>query len=149
MKTPVQASVRPAMTTEATNGYANKRALITGGLGFIGSNLARVLLSQGADVTLVDINPARATVASAFGLSFATPAQAQSECGLVVHASASSTGLATALIVAIAVSTAAQAGYIYTTLDPPGSIYSYISPAGGEVGVLNDSGQVVGRNVIG
>jgi hypothetical protein len=48
-------------------------------------------------VTLVDINPARAAVASAFGLSFATPAQAPCECELVVHASASGTGLATAL----------------------------------------------------
>ena len=34
--------------------YANKAVLITGGLGFIGSNLARALVSQGANVTLVD-----------------------------------------------------------------------------------------------
>ena len=34
--------------------YAAKRVLITGGLGFIGSNLARALLVQGADVTVVD-----------------------------------------------------------------------------------------------
>lgn len=36
------------------NAYANKRILITGGLGFIGSNLARALVAQGAEVTLVD-----------------------------------------------------------------------------------------------
>ena len=36
------------------NFYANKKILITGGLGFIGSNLARALVAQGADVTLVD-----------------------------------------------------------------------------------------------
>ncbi len=36
------------------NGYGNKRILITGGLGFIGSNLARALVAQGADVTLAD-----------------------------------------------------------------------------------------------
>lgn len=36
------------------NRYANKRVLITGGLGFIGSNLSRALVAQGAEVTLVD-----------------------------------------------------------------------------------------------
>jgi hypothetical protein len=68
------------------------------GAGVIGS-LTGLLLRQlsSADVTLVDINPARATVASAFGLDFATPEQAPSECELIVHASASSAGLATAL----------------------------------------------------
>lgn len=34
--------------------FSGTRALITGGLGFIGSNLARALVAQGADVTLVD-----------------------------------------------------------------------------------------------
>jgi dTDP-glucose 4,6-dehydratase/UDP-glucose 4-epimerase len=36
------------------NLYAGKSVLITGGLGFIGSNLARELVEQGAEVTLVD-----------------------------------------------------------------------------------------------
>ena len=36
------------------NHYKNKRILITGGLGFIGSNLARALVTQGAEVTIVD-----------------------------------------------------------------------------------------------
>ena len=34
--------------------YRDRRVLITGGLGFIGSNLARRLVGFGADVTLVD-----------------------------------------------------------------------------------------------
>ncbi len=34
--------------------FANKKVLITGGLGFIGSNLARALVKLGADVTLLD-----------------------------------------------------------------------------------------------
>jgi dTDP-glucose 4,6-dehydratase/UDP-glucose 4-epimerase len=36
------------------NAYVKAKILITGGLGFIGSNLARALVAQGADVTLVD-----------------------------------------------------------------------------------------------
>ena len=34
--------------------YQNKQVLITGGCGFIGSNLARRLVGLGANVTLVD-----------------------------------------------------------------------------------------------
>lgn len=34
--------------------YKSKKILITGGLGFIGSNLARALVAKGAEVTLVD-----------------------------------------------------------------------------------------------
>ena len=34
--------------------FKNKRALITGGIGFIGSNLAWALAAQGADIVLVD-----------------------------------------------------------------------------------------------
>ena len=34
--------------------YANRRILITGGLGFIGSNLARRLVELGARLLLVD-----------------------------------------------------------------------------------------------
>lgn len=36
------------------NAFNEKQILITGGLGFIGSNLARALVAQGANVTLVD-----------------------------------------------------------------------------------------------
>jgi len=50
-----------------------------------------------ADVTLVDINPARAAIAAALGLKFALPDTAPTECDLVFHASASAAGLATAL----------------------------------------------------
>lgn len=39
---------------ELTSSFADKRVLITGGLGFIGSNLARELVQVGADIVLVD-----------------------------------------------------------------------------------------------
>ena len=35
------------------NGFKGKKVLITGGLGFVGSNLAIKLVSMGADVTLM------------------------------------------------------------------------------------------------
>ncbi|MHA7774558.1 zinc-dependent alcohol dehydrogenase [Roseibium sp. M-1] len=51
----------------------------------------------GSRVTLVDINPARAEVAGALGLSFALPQDAPRDQDLVFHTSASAQGLATAL----------------------------------------------------
>lgn len=42
------------MNTRDPNSWAGTRALITGGVGFIGSNLARRLVAEGAEVTLVD-----------------------------------------------------------------------------------------------
>jgi len=36
------------------NPWSGKKVLITGGLGFIGSNLARRLVASGSQVTLVD-----------------------------------------------------------------------------------------------
>lgn len=53
-----------------------------------------------AEVTLVDINPAREDLARALGLDFATPENAPADCKLVVHTSADSRGLATAIGIA-------------------------------------------------
>jgi dTDP-glucose 4,6-dehydratase/UDP-glucose 4-epimerase len=36
------------------NSFQDKNVLITGGAGFIGSNLARALLKEGAKITIVD-----------------------------------------------------------------------------------------------
>ena len=68
------------------------------GAGVVGS-LVGLLCKRlaGADVTLVDVNPARAEIAAALGLRFAMPDTAPTECDLVVHTSASAAGLVTAL----------------------------------------------------
>jgi UDP-glucose 4-epimerase len=42
------------VTTDYRAFYSNRRVMITGGLGFIGSNLARQLVALGADVLIVD-----------------------------------------------------------------------------------------------
>ncbi len=42
------------MSTDFSKDFENRKVVITGGLGFIGSNLARRLVGYGAEVTLVD-----------------------------------------------------------------------------------------------
>jgi hypothetical protein len=51
----------------------------------------------GSEVTLIDIDPCRAKVAAALGVGFALPDAAPGDCDLVVHASGTAAGLATAL----------------------------------------------------
>jgi hypothetical protein len=69
------------------------------GAGVVGSLVAYVIntLVPRVDVTLVDIDPSRAAIAKAFGVDFAPPDAAPADCDLVVHASATAAGLATAL----------------------------------------------------
>ena len=51
----------------------------------------------GADVELIDTNPARAEIATALGVAFATPERARADATTLVHASGSAQGLRTAL----------------------------------------------------
>lgn len=51
----------------------------------------------GAGVTLIDIDASRAQIARQLGVGFAEPAAAPADCDMVVHASATASGLATAL----------------------------------------------------
>jgi threonine dehydrogenase-like Zn-dependent dehydrogenase len=71
------------------------------GAGVVGA-LAGWLCAQaaGAEVTLVDVNPARAALAERLGCGFAKPGAAPEDCDVVIHASASAAGLATALATA-------------------------------------------------
>ena len=54
----------------------------------------------GTEVTLIDVNSARATVAAALGVRFATGAAVSEDCDLVFHASGTGEGLALALSLA-------------------------------------------------
>ena len=81
---------------DAAPGPADHIAII--GAGVVGSLVAYLCgRLPGAKVTLVDVNPTRAELASALGVSFAEPAKAEGGCDLVVHASGSPDGLSTAL----------------------------------------------------
>ncbi len=75
--------------------------IVVVGAGAVGA-LAGWLCAKlpGTEVTLVDIVPGRAALAAALGCGFAAPDAAPEECDLVIHASASGEGLATALAAA-------------------------------------------------
>lgn len=73
------------------------RIAVVGG-GMVGCCVAAVLARFPAvNVQLVDADPARASVADALGVDFASPEQARDGLDLVVHASATERGLARSL----------------------------------------------------
>jgi NADPH:quinone reductase-like Zn-dependent oxidoreductase len=81
---------------DAAPGPADRIAVV--GAGVVGSLVAYLCgRLPGAEVTLVDINPARAELAQTLGVSFARPETANRDCDLVVHASGSPAGLGTAI----------------------------------------------------
>ncbi|MFC4728589.1 zinc-dependent alcohol dehydrogenase [Coralloluteibacterium thermophilus] len=68
------------------------------GAGVVGGLVAWLCARMpGTEVTLVDIDPGRHALAVALDIAFAAPEMAPADCDLVVHASASAAGLATAL----------------------------------------------------
>lgn len=68
------------------------------GAGMVGCSVAALLARfPGVRVQLVDTDPGRASIAAALGVDFALPADAVEDCDLVVHASATSAGLARSL----------------------------------------------------
>jgi NADPH:quinone reductase-like Zn-dependent oxidoreductase len=71
------------------------------GAGVVGSLVAALAARlPGSEVELIDIDPTRETVATALGCRFAIPQGARPEADLVVHASGTPEGLATALATA-------------------------------------------------
>ncbi|WP_043770572.1 zinc-dependent alcohol dehydrogenase [Roseivivax isoporae] len=65
----------------------------------------------GAEVTLVDTLPERGSLAAALGCGFAGPGDAPGDCDVVIHASASARGLASALAAAGPQATVVEASW--------------------------------------
>ena len=86
-------------TWDAAPGPSGRIAVVGAGVvgALVGYLCARI---EGADVTLIDIDPAREALARALGLKFATPDAAPEDCDFVFHSSATAEGLATALDIA-------------------------------------------------
>jgi NADPH:quinone reductase-like Zn-dependent oxidoreductase len=86
-------------TWDAAPGPYGRVAVI--GAGVVGALVAFLCARiEGTEVTLVDIDPSRETLAAALGVGFATPDAAPGDCEFVFHTSASAEGLTTALNIA-------------------------------------------------
>ena len=84
---------------DAAPGPGDRIAIVGGGVvGCLVAYLCGHLPS--AEVTLVDINPARARIAESLGIQFSLPEAAPADCDVVFHCSASAAGLATAIAAA-------------------------------------------------
>ena len=86
-------------TWDAAPGPSGRIAVVGAGVvgALVGFLCGRI---DGAEVTLIDIDPAREALARSLGLTFATPAAAPADCDFVFHCSASAEGLTTALNIA-------------------------------------------------
>jgi len=99
---PARAALAANMET-ALNAMWDAAPLATDNIAVVGAGAVGALVAflcaglAGATVTLVDVEPSRASLARALGVRFAAPNAAPTERDLVVHASGSAAGLATAL----------------------------------------------------
>jgi 2-desacetyl-2-hydroxyethyl bacteriochlorophyllide A dehydrogenase len=103
---PPERAVLAANMETAINGlwdarpHVGDRVIVIGG-GTVGCLVAWLATRiAGCEVQLVDVNPRRASVAKTFGVAFASPHDVRGDADVVIHASASSDGLALALRVA-------------------------------------------------
>jgi NADPH:quinone reductase-like Zn-dependent oxidoreductase len=98
---------------DATPGPGDRITVI--GAGVVGC-LVAALAAQfpGAEVELVDIDPGRERIAAALGCRFVMPANASPEADVVIHASGSPAGLATALMIAGAEATVIEMSWYGT-----------------------------------
>jgi 2-desacetyl-2-hydroxyethyl bacteriochlorophyllide A dehydrogenase len=103
---PAARAVLAANLETAINGLWDARVQAGDRMTIIGAGTVGCLVAwlasrmPGSEVELVDINPRRASVARALGVSFVTPDQVSGDADVVIHASGSPTGLELALKVA-------------------------------------------------
>ena len=103
---PVSRAVLAANMETALNATWDADPIPAGRIAVVGAGVVGALTgflfarAPGAEVTLIDINPARERLARALGLKFAEPENAPADCKLVVHTSADPKGLATAIDIA-------------------------------------------------
>lgn len=109
MALPLPAGVTPQRAVLAANMETALNAVWDAGAGpadrivIVGAGVVGVLVGYlcgrlaGAEVTLVDIDPSRAAIASAIGVEFAAQAKAPDDCDVVFHTSGNAQGLATAI----------------------------------------------------
>jgi threonine dehydrogenase-like Zn-dependent dehydrogenase len=103
---PAERAVLAANMETALNAMWDAGARIGDRIAVIGGGVVGCLVASlaaklpGARVELIDIDARRATIAEAFHCRFAKPSDAAGDCDLVVHASGSEAGLATALSLA-------------------------------------------------
>jgi len=100
--TPQRAVLAANMET-ALNAVWDAAAAPADRIAVVGAGVVGVLVSYlcgrmaGAEVTLIDIDSSRATIAEALGVRFAQPPKAPHDCDIVFHTSGNAQGLASAL----------------------------------------------------
>lgn len=100
---PPRRAVLAANMETAVNGCWDARPLAGERIAVIGAGVVGCLIARlldaipGTAVELIDVDPAKRTVAEALGLVFRAPEQAARECDLIIHVSGAPAGLATAL----------------------------------------------------
>ncbi len=103
---PPERAVLAANMETALNGLWDAAPRIGDRIAVIGAGVVGTLIAwlcrniPGTRVELIDIDDSREPLARALDIDFSTPAQAQDECDLVIHASGSQGGLQQALTLA-------------------------------------------------
>jgi threonine dehydrogenase-like Zn-dependent dehydrogenase len=103
---PASRAVLAANMETALNATWDAAPVPSGPIAVIGAGVVGALVGflcarvPGAEVTLIDVNPAREELARTLGLNFALPNKAPADCELVIHTSATSAGLTTAINIA-------------------------------------------------